>query len=274
MSKLEDLQDVGVRDQRPTLLLLLAASLLLLVIACANVAGLLLVRSVTRAREIATRIALGASAARLGWQFFLEGALVSIAGAALGILREHGAGPRGDAAWPRVRASHVGRRDGRDRACGRAGARPRSPPWRPRSRRCGRRDRRSPADALEAGVRVSVGARARRVSQALVVAEIATAFALLVAGGALALRLRTLGTTPPGFDPDHLLAFSVDVPASIAARTSRCVREAVSATARRCRERRAGRDDAPASAINSRSTDVAGRRRSSAKAIHPATPNA
>jgi hypothetical protein len=86
MSKLEDLQDVGVRDQRPTLLLLLAASLLLLVIACANVAGLLLVRSVTRAREIATRIALGASAARLGWQFFLEGALVSIAGAALGIL--------------------------------------------------------------------------------------------------------------------------------------------------------------------------------------------
>jgi serine phosphatase RsbU (regulator of sigma subunit)/cell division protein FtsX len=212
MSKLEDLQDVGVRDQRPTLLLLLAASVLLLVIACANVAGLLLVRSVTRAREIATRIALGASAGRLGWQFFLEGALVSIAGAALGILVSMALvravtllGPEFvprtsvvemDATVPLV-ALALGLLT--------AIASTLAPLWQTRQT--------SPADALEAGVRVSVGARARRVSQALVVAEIATAFALLVAGGALALRLRTLGTTSPGFDPDHLLAFSVDVPA-------------------------------------------------------------
>ncbi|HKW00299.1 MAG TPA: ADOP family duplicated permease [Vicinamibacterales bacterium] len=214
MSKLEDLQDVGVRDQRPTLLLLLAASVLLLVIACANVAGLLLVRSVTRAREIATRIALGASAGRLGWQFFLEGALVSIAGAALGILVSMALvravallGPEFvprtsvvemDATVPLV-ALALGLLT--------AIASTLAPLWQTRQT--------SPADALEAGVRVSVGARARRISQALVVAEIATAFALLVAGGALALRLRTLGTTSPGFDPDHLLAFSVDVPAAM-----------------------------------------------------------
>lgn len=220
MSKLEDLQDVGVREQRPTLLLLMAASLLLLVIACANVAGLLLVRSVTRAREIATRIALGASASRLAWQFFLEGALVSIAGAVLGILVSIALvravmllGPEFvprtsvvemDATVPLV-ALALGLLT--------AVASTLAPLWQTRQT--------SPADALEAGVRVSAGARARRVSQALVVAEIATAFALLVAGGALALRLRALGTTPAGFDPDHLLAFSVDVPETIASDDAR-----------------------------------------------------
>src|SRR5262249_26217034 len=41
------------------------------------------------------------------------------------------------------------------------------------------------------------------------------AFALLVAGGALALRLRALGETRPGFDPDHVITFAVDVPAAM-----------------------------------------------------------
>lgn len=43
-------------------------------------AGLLLVRSVARARETATRVALGASAGRLAWQYFVEGTVVSLAG--------------------------------------------------------------------------------------------------------------------------------------------------------------------------------------------------
>jgi predicted permease len=216
MSKLEDLQDVGVREQRPTLLLLLAASFLLLVIACANVAGLLLVRSVTRAREIATRIALGASAARLAWQFFLEGALVSVLGAVLGLLVSMllvravmllgpEFVPRTSVIEMDVTVPLVALALGVLTAV----ASTLAPLWQTRQT--------SPADALEAGVRVSVGARARRVSQALVIAEIATAFALLVAGGALALRLRALGQTPTGFDPDHLLAFSVDVPAAMVA---------------------------------------------------------
>src|SRR5579862_6222263 len=84
-ARVDDLRDVGIREQRPTILLLLTAAVVLLVITCANVAGLLLVRSVSRARETATRIALGASARQLALQYLIEGALVSAIGALVGI---------------------------------------------------------------------------------------------------------------------------------------------------------------------------------------------
>ena len=58
---------------------------LLLLIACANVATLLLAQSVVRARETAIRVALGASRRQLALRYFAEGALVSVAGAAVGV---------------------------------------------------------------------------------------------------------------------------------------------------------------------------------------------
>ena len=67
---------------RPTLLLLFGAAGVLLLITCANVAALLLARSVARARETAIRVALGAARRRLALQYFVEGLIVSIAGAA------------------------------------------------------------------------------------------------------------------------------------------------------------------------------------------------
>src|SRR5262245_4411308 len=70
---------------RPTLLILFGGAGLLLFIACANVATLLLARSVVRARETAIRVALGASRRQLALQYFAEGALVSVAGAAAGV---------------------------------------------------------------------------------------------------------------------------------------------------------------------------------------------
>src|SRR5262249_31394329 len=81
---------VGLREStsdviRPTLLILLGGAGLLLLIACANVATLLLARSVVRARETAIRVALGASRRQLALQYFAEGALVSVAGAAAGV---------------------------------------------------------------------------------------------------------------------------------------------------------------------------------------------
>jgi macrolide transport system ATP-binding/permease protein len=80
-----------VGDIRPILLVLLGGAGLLLVIACVNVSSLLLVRSEARRREIAVRGALGASPARLVRQFITEALVLTIAGAALGLLCAYGA---------------------------------------------------------------------------------------------------------------------------------------------------------------------------------------
>ena len=71
---------------RPTFLLLFAAAAVLLLIACGNVASLLLARSVARARETAVRVAIGAAGWQLAAQYVSEGLLVSLAGAGLGLL--------------------------------------------------------------------------------------------------------------------------------------------------------------------------------------------
>jgi putative ABC transport system permease protein len=204
-----NLLDSVVKDTRPALLLLLGAAGVLLLLMCANVAGLLLTRSVARARETALRVALGASQWRLAWQYFTEGLLVALAGAAGGVLvsivisrlvlsmaadtipRADDIGINWTALLFAFCASILS-----SVLCSLA------PLW--------QAVRILPNEVLSDGVRASAPARSRRLSRTLVTAEIALAFTLLSVSAVLITHMKRLLATPAGFEPNGLLTFTVN----------------------------------------------------------------
>ena len=201
---------VGATVRAPLLILLGGAGLLLL-IACANVATLLLARSVVRARETAIRVALGASRRQLALRYFAEGALVSVAGAAAGVglsvilVRQilaaaSGFIPRVDDIaidWT-VLGFSVAVAVATGVLAGMA------PLWQAM--------RTAPNAVLSEGVRASAAAPAQRLSKAFVVAEIALAFTLLTTSAILVVHMRNLERVSLGFDPDGLVAFNLTLP--------------------------------------------------------------
>ncbi len=208
-STLED----AVLGVRATLLLLLGAAAALLLIACSNVAGLLLARSVTRARETAVRVALGAARGQLALQYFAEGLLVSVAGAAFGAVLSFAI----IRAVLTIAAEDIPRAeditiDWRVLAfalalaviCGILFSL--APLW--------QAQRTPPNEVLSDGTRASAGARSRGLLRLFVVSEIALAFGLLSVGALLVSHLGALRKVNPGFDPNHLLTMRVYAPST------------------------------------------------------------
>jgi putative ABC transport system permease protein len=203
-----------VGNVRFTLYLLLGAVGLILLIACANMANLLLARASTRGREIAIRAAVGASRARIVRQLVVESAVLGVISGAAGVMLamwttpalialSPGNVPRLEEAGLDVRvllftlaisllsslifglapALHASRVDLND--------------------------------ALKQGTtRTGVASHASRLRGALVVAEIAISVVLLAGAGLLLRSFRSLLDVPLGFRPDHVLMMQAAVKAS------------------------------------------------------------
>jgi len=206
------LQEQLVQNVRPALMLLLGAVGAVLLIACVNVANLLLSRAAARGREVAIRTSMGASRWRVTRQLITESVLLSFAGGVLGLLFAQAAlGPLLKLSASSVPAVFTVTLDrsvlvftlGVSLLTGLVfGIVP--------ALRTAKLDLR---ETLNEGSRGSTaGPGHHRLRGALVAAEIAMAMLLLVGAGLLLRSFSRMQDVPPGFQTDHLLV--ADIPVS------------------------------------------------------------
>ena len=206
--RLAGIHDAIVGDTRPALMVLAAAVGLVLLIACANLANLLLARATSRQRETAIRLALGAGRGRVAAQWLIENLVLSLAGAAAGVALAFAAVrlvvafgpadvPRLDETavdlpvlWITLLMAIV------------AGALPAIAP-------AVRMLRRSSHATLTSGVSAHSPADRSAAGAALVVIEVALATTLAVGGALLFKSFARLTAVPPGFDASGVLTLKV-----------------------------------------------------------------
>ena len=195
--------------------ILFAAVGFVLLIACANVANLLMVRAAGRRREFAIRTALGAGRGRLVSQLLTESLMLAVAGGALGFLGAQWGTPLLIAVIPKEQLDAMPfLRDAHANPavfaflCGIAvltgilfGL---APAWQVSRGRVG--------DALKEETLASAGGVRTRLRDALVVVEIAFSLILLVGAGLAVKSLGALLRRNPGFDAENLLTFAVNLP--------------------------------------------------------------
>ena len=200
--------DSVVSDARPALAVLFGTVILLLLIACANVANLMLARATVREREMAIRVALGAGRARLIRQLLIESLTLAVCGGLLGMLVTlRGIDLLATALQQRLPRAEGIRVDGMVlafTACaivltglffGVA----------PALQTTG-----APDGSLKEGGRgVAGSARGRRLRRAIVIGETALAVVVLVGAGLLVRSFLTLVGRDAGFLPNHLVSFNV-----------------------------------------------------------------
>ena len=210
-AKIIPLHEASVGSVRLALMVLFGAVGFVLLIACANVANLLLTRAAGRQKEIAIRTALGASRLRLIRQMLTESCLLAVMGGGVGVLL---------ALWiidllPKINAVNIPRIeqlgiDGRVLAVTLSlslltgiltGLAPAI-----------RSSRISVIQGLNDGARTSSGPRRRRIGSLLVVLEVALALVLLAGGGLMLKSFVMLIEVDPGFDPHNVLRLDLSLP--------------------------------------------------------------
>ena len=210
----EPLRETLIRDFRTMTRALFGAVTLLLVVACANVAAVMLARAIARRREMGVRLAVGASRWRLLRQLFVENMLLAVAGGILGLVVGRWAlSILIAAAGAAVPAWASFAMDGRlvGFAVLVTVATAVLFGWAPAFHAVRGNLRSAMTDASPGS---TTSPRGRRTLTWLVAAEFALAAVLLVGGGLLFRAFSEVRRVDPGFRADHVLTFSVSLPAA------------------------------------------------------------